>query len=50
MLKALQYKFMSSRAAEVPLYLQEAARKMQLTIDRIENTANLKLFKTDYLE
>jgi len=50
MWKTLQHKFMASMAEQVPLHLQEAAQKMQLTIDRLENTANLSLFKTDYLE
>ena len=50
MWKRLQHKFISSSVDEVPLHLKEAARKMQLTIDRLENTANLNLFKTDYLE
>ncbi len=50
MWKTLQHKFMASMGEQVPLHLQEAAQKMQLTIDRLENTANLNLFKTDYLE
>ncbi len=50
MWKTLQHKFMAPMADQVPLHLQEAAQKMQLTIDRVENTANLSLFKTDYLE
>ncbi len=49
MWKALQHKFMAFSANEVPLCLREA-QKMQLTIDRLKNTANLNLFKTDYLE
>ncbi|ENU17539.1 hypothetical protein QUG64_01805 [Acinetobacter lwoffii] len=49
MWKALQHKFMASSADDVPLFLREA-QKMQLTIDRLTNTANLNLFKTDYLE
>ena len=35
---------------EAPSYLQDAIQKMQLTIDRLESTAHLDLFKTDYLE
>lgn len=50
MWKTLQHKFMASLGEQVPLHLQEAAQKMQLTIDRLENMANLNLFKTDYLE
>ncbi|GAA5555923.1 hypothetical protein Asch01_00621 [Acinetobacter schindleri] len=50
MWKLKQSKFISSTANAAAYYLQEASRKMQLTIDRLENTANLKLFKTDYLE
>lgn len=49
MWKVLQHKFMASSADDVPLFLREA-QKMQLTIDRLKNTANLNLFKTDYLE
>jgi len=49
MWKILQHKFMASSADDVPLFLREA-QKMQLTIDRLTNTANLNLFKTDYLE
>ena len=49
MWKVLQHKFMASSADDVPLFLREA-QKMQLTIDRLTNTANLNLFKTDYLE
>ncbi len=49
MWKALQHKFMASSADDLPLCLREA-QKMQLAIDRLTNTANLKLFKTDYLE
>jgi len=49
MWKALQHKFMASSADDVPLCLREA-QKMQLTIDRLKNTANLHLFKRDYLE
>ena len=50
MWKTLQHKFMASMGEQVPLHLQEAAQKMQLTIDRLENMANLNLFKTDYLK
>ena len=49
MWKALQHKFMASSAGNLPLCLREA-QKMQLAIDRLTNTANLTLFKTDYLE
>ena len=49
MWKALQHKFMPSSADDLPLCLREA-QKMQLAIDRLTNTANLNLFKTDYLE
>ncbi|MCO8095330.1 hypothetical protein [Acinetobacter lwoffii] len=49
MWKALQHKFMTSSTDDVPLCLREA-KKMQLAIDRLTNTANLNLFKTDYLE
>ncbi|ENU61884.1 MULTISPECIES: hypothetical protein [Acinetobacter] len=49
MWKALQHKFMASSADNLTLCLREA-QKMQLTIDRLKNTANLNLFKTDYLE
>lgn len=49
MWKALQHKFMASSAENVPLCLREA-QKMQLAIDRLTNTTNLTLFKTDYLE
>ena len=49
MWKVLQHKFMASSADNVPLCLREA-QKMQLTIVRLTNTANLNLFKTDYLE
>ena len=50
MWKTFQHKFMAPMADQVLLHLQEAAQKMQLTIDRLENTANLNLFKRDYLE
>lgn len=49
MWKALQHKFMASSADDLPLCLREA-QKMQLAIDRLNNTANLNLFNTDYLE
>jgi len=49
MWKALQHKFMASSADDLPLCLREA-QKMQLAIDRLTNTANLNLVKTDYLE
>ncbi|MBD8008455.1 MULTISPECIES: hypothetical protein [Acinetobacter] len=50
MWKALQHTFIASTADELPLHLREATRKMQLAINRLESTANLNLFKTDYLE
>lgn len=50
MWQTLSYTFKNTSADEAPLYLREATRKMQLTIDRLGNTTNLKLFKTDYLE
>lgn len=50
MWKAIRHNFIVSTADQAPLYLREATPKMQLTIDRLENTANLNLFKTDYLE
>ena len=43
MWKTFQHKFMAPMADQVPLHLQEAAQKMQLTIDRLESTANLKV-------
>ncbi|WP_216934724.1 MULTISPECIES: hypothetical protein [unclassified Acinetobacter] len=50
MWQALHHTLKNSSADRAPLYLQEATRKMQLTIDRLENRVNLNLFKTDYLE
>lgn len=50
MLKVLKNVLNMGSEGEVASYLQEAAEKMQLTIDRLQNTANLVLFKTDYLE
>ncbi|WP_347456863.1 hypothetical protein [Acinetobacter thermotolerans] len=50
MLKVLKNVLNMGSEGQVPGYLQEAAEKMQLTIDRLQNTANLVLFKTDYLE
>ncbi|WP_171266000.1 hypothetical protein [Acinetobacter sp. LoGeW2-3] len=50
MLNTLKNILNLSAEHEAPSYLQDAAQKMQLTIDRLENTANLNLFKTDYLE
>ena len=50
MLDTVKCKLNLNHQEAMPFYLQEAVAKMELTIDRLENTANLNLFNTDYLE
>lgn len=50
MLKQLKHKLHTNYQADLPLYLQDAVNKMEITIGRLQQTTNLNLFKTDYLE
>lgn len=49
-LAAFNHRLSLSGQETTPLYLQETVAKMEVAIGRLENTANLNLFQTDYLD
>lgn len=48
--KMLQTKINSVKPNGIPQHIHQAVLKMDITIDRLNQTTNLNLFKTDYLE
>ena len=50
MLKIITQKFQTEQEQNVPVHIQQAVEKMDITISRLAKTTNVNLFKSDYLE
>ncbi|WP_171406426.1 hypothetical protein [Acinetobacter cumulans] len=44
------FNFITSNTVATPSHIQHAVAKMDRTIDRMDNSQHVQLFKTDYLE
>lgn len=50
LIKIVQTKINPVKPNVIPQHIHQTVLKMDVTIDRLNQTTNLKLFKTDYLE
>ncbi|MQW91406.1 hypothetical protein [Acinetobacter wanghuae] len=46
----LRHRVANTQQDQCPTHIQHALIKMNMTIDRLNQTTNLSLFKTDYLD